>query len=735
MNLQITKGLSLNYRTMSQKSGAHLGPDFLKNTQELATQAALRAKEMQHKSSAQSSSDQMRVPEIPARSHDVPKAPEIPPKRSNYKKIDGEIVSNDDLISLPQRCQGPQKAPPVPQKPSSLQNSPLMAPKFKEKISNSPLLSRSQLIKGNNLSTNQTEKPTINASKKFSVVDDKLKNASKAGQSKPIKPPSLMEEYGSEDALRGIESGLRNMERAMQEQMNLRSFEAAAAAAAENHQRQFNIIDLKQNIRGMGSVTSLDGSQNLRGLENIRLNIDQKYIQNTRGNGMERVISMDQMRLDNFSDNMRSLESNPNIRSILDNPIENLNQRSVEHHFRSLDRYLPLEVQYSRQRSQEMEYIRQQLLPVIARNNENALNRQGGLSKEDLRLRRRSSHDETQYSQQNNQVSRMREQWDDTSQSVLQRKSQLTAMLGDSQRYEAKRIEIENWLSRMESRSERMGVVASTADVLEVQQKDQKSFHAELHQYKHHIELFNQLTQKLIAVYPSDDTSRIKRMTESVNLRYNNLNNAVVSRGKMLHAAVHSLQSFDRTLDQFQGWLSEAESLCENTESEIDRNPHAYKDLQSEIESHRVVYDRLDNTGRKLLGSLTSQEDAVMLQRRLDEMNQRWNHLKSKSIAIRNRLESNSEHWNALLLSLRELIEWVIRKDTELTSLGIGPMKGDAASLQKQMDDHRAFRRQLEDKRPVVESNLLSGRQYVSNEPPLSDTSDSEGDYKPYFLF
>ncbi|KAG8307494.1 hypothetical protein J6590_020625 [Homalodisca vitripennis] len=42
------------------------------------------------------------------------------------------------------------------------------------------------------------------------------------------------------------------------------------------------------------------------------------------------------------------------------------------------------------------------------------------------------------------------------------------------------------------------------------------------------------------------------------------------------------------------------------------------------------------------------------------------------------------------------------------------------------LDDHRAFRRQLEDKRPVVESNLLSGRQYIANEPPLSDTSDTE---------
>jgi hypothetical protein len=51
----------------------------------------------------------------------------------------------------------------------------------------------------------------------------------------------------------------------------------------------------------------------------------------------------------------------------------------------------------------------------------------------------------------------------------------------------------------------------------------------------------------------------------------------------------------------------------------------------------------------------------------------------------RNRLESNSEHWNALLLSLREMTEWVIRKDTELLSLSHSPVRGDAASLAKQL--------------------------------------------------
>ncbi|XP_026673764.1 dystrophin, isoforms A/C/F/G/H isoform X10 [Ceratina calcarata] len=351
---------------------------------------------------------------------------------------------------------------------------------------------------------------------------------------------------------------------------------------------------------------------------------------------------------------------------------------------------------------------------------------------------------DTNRQQVHGKVTKLREHWDEMNSKMMQRKTELDAMLGDSQRYEAKRNEVEVWLVRMETRLEKMRAVGHTADVLEAQLREQKSFHAELHQYKHQIEQFNQLTQKLIAVYQEDDTTRVKKMTETINQRYNNLNTSIINRGKLLHSAMNSLHNFDRSLDKFLAWLSEAESSMEGLEAEADRlggrrdqgalrrpqhqlkpaNCRRTKDLQSEIETHRDVYASLNGTGRKLLSSLASQDDAVMLQRRLDEMNQRWHHLKAKSMAIRNRLESNTEHWNALLLSLRELIEWVIRKDTELT--GLGPVCGDVAALQKQEDDHRGFRRQLEDKRPIVENNLLSGRQYIANEPPLSDTSDSE---------
>lgn len=71
-------------------------------------------------------------------------------------------------------------------------------------------------------------------------------------------------------------------------------------------------------------------------------------------------------------------------------------------------------------------------------------------------------------------VTKLREHWEETNTKVMQRKTQLDAMLTDSERYEAKRQEVEAWLNRMQARREKMGLVGDTADVLEVQLRDQK---------------------------------------------------------------------------------------------------------------------------------------------------------------------------------------------------------------------------------------------------------------------
>ena len=59
------------------------------------------------------------------------------------------------------------------------------------------------------------------------------------------------------------------------------------------------------------------------------------------------------------------------------------------------------------------------------------------------------------------------------------------------------------------------------------------------------------------------------------------------------------------------------------------------QDLQTEVEHHRDMFLSLDTTGKKLVSGLDSQEDATLLSKRLEEMNQRWSYLKAKSMAIR----------------------------------------------------------------------------------------------------
>ncbi|KAG0431475.1 hypothetical protein HPB47_021764, partial [Ixodes persulcatus] len=132
------------------------------------------------------------------------------------------------------------------------------------------------------------------------------------------------------------------------------------------------------------------------------------------------------------------------------------------------------------------------------------------------------------------------------------------------------------------------------------------------------------------------------------------------------------------------------------------------KELQREIDSQRDLHLTINERSAHVLQSMTRNDEALHLRRKLDEMNSRWNNLRMRT----------------LLLSLRELTEWVIKRETELSAQSA--IGGDVTTIVKQQEEHRAFRRGVDDKRPIIESSLLAGRQYIAREPPLSDTSDSE---------
>ncbi len=60
-----------------------------------------------------------------------------------------------------------------------------------------------------------------------------------------------------------------------------------------------------------------------------------------------------------------------------------------------------------------------------------------------------------------------------------------------------------------------------------------------------------------------------------------------------------------------------------------------FQDLQSEIEQHQHAFETLQTTGASVAHGAADGADRAALSRRLDEMNQRWLRLRSKSVEIR----------------------------------------------------------------------------------------------------
>uniref|UniRef100_A0A4W5P6K1 Utrophin n=1 Tax=Hucho hucho TaxID=62062 RepID=A0A4W5P6K1_9TELE len=279
-------------------------------------------------------------------------------------------------------------------------------------------------------------------------------------------------------------------------------------------------------------------------------------------------------------------------------------------------------------------------------------------------------------------LEKVHSQWDNTQHGVEARLQQLDSMIGHSVQWEEQRQEVKALIGY-------------------------KNPPPHTHTHKYHF----------------DNVLSYLNYTQIVNsIMTSNRTNALSLA--QLDSDLTALQTSLRELEAFLKWLQEAETtvnvLADASQREEVSQDSAHvkelrgqlEDIQAEIDAHNDIYKSVDGNRPRMVKALGTSEEAVFLQHRLDDMNQRWSDLKTKSANIRAHLEASAERWSRLLSLLEELWRWICLKDEDLAKQM--PIGGDVPTLLQQ---HNHCTSELKDREHVVVSTLDQARMYLADQP------------------
>ena len=195
-------------------------------------------------------------------------------------------------------------------------------------------------------------------------------------------------------------------------------------------------------------------------------------------------------------------------------------------------------------------------------------------------------------------------------------------------------------------------------------------------------------------------------LVKNVNTRQRNLENALLKLGQFQHTLKELLVWIERTsknLDDLKPVFGDPQVI----EVELAKLKITINDIQA----HQSSVDALNDAGRQLIESDKGSEDASQTQKKLQELNKKWETLQDKAMGKQNDLENALREAQIFSAEVQDLILWLGDIDQAISASK--PVGGLPETAKEQLLRFMEIYDDLEHNRSKVESTLQQGQEYL----------------------
>lgn len=214
-----------------------------------------------------------------------------------------------------------------------------------------------------------------------------------------------------------------------------------------------------------------------------------------------------------------------------------------------------------------------------------------------------------------------------------------------------------------------------------------------------------------------DQAAAIMQPLGEVNRRWDDLMKNINDRQRNLENALLKLGQFQHTLKELLVWI-------ERTSKNLDDLKPVFGDPQvievelaklkvtiNDIQAHQSSVDALNDAGRQLIESDKGSEDASQTQKKLHELNKKWENLQDKALGKQTDLEAALREAQIFNAEVQDLILWLGDIDQAISASK--PVGGLPETAKEQLLRFMEIYDDLEDNRSKVESTLQQGQDYL----------------------